>query len=93
MDFPIGSTTTTFCGTFPYLPPEMLKLIDYDHSIDFWELGVMIFVMFFRSNPFNSQDDDELAEMICTMELKFYEAIDESLGDLIHRNFLYLIGF
>jgi len=85
MDFPIGSTTTTFCGTFPYLPPEMLKLIDYDHSIDFWELGVMIFVMFFRSNPFNSQDDDELAEMICTMELKFYEAIDESLGDLIHQ--------
>lgn len=64
-NLPIGSNTTTFCGTYTSLPPEMILGPHYDHSLDFWQLGVCIYLMKYQKLPFMCEDDDELAELIC----------------------------
>lgn len=47
-----GSLRTTFCGTPIYLCPEILVGDEYDESIDIWALGVILYEMLFKSNPF-----------------------------------------
>ena len=42
----------TYCGTFDYLPPEVLNGEGYDFSIDLWELGVLSYEIVTGKLPF-----------------------------------------
>lgn len=62
---PIGTESSTFCGTYPYLPPEMIFGPSYTNAVDFWQLGVIMYLMEYRRLPFFSEDDDVLYKKIC----------------------------
>lgn len=44
---------TTFCGTPVYLCPEILVGDEYDESVDIWTIGIILYFMFYKRNPFN----------------------------------------
>ena len=47
----------TFCGTLPYLSPEMIRQIPYDsRKADVWSLGVSLYVMLNDRIPFPIDD-------------------------------------
>ena len=43
----------TYCGTYEYMAPEMIKEIPYSYSIDIWSLGILLFELIEGYSPFN----------------------------------------
>lgn len=60
-DFGLSTETgthTTYCGTVPYMPPEMLKGMHYEaEHYDLWACGVMLFIMITGFPPFREAAD------------------------------------
>lgn len=46
---------STFCGTYEYMAPEILKENSYNNSVDIWSLGVLLYEMSHGYSPFNMQ--------------------------------------
>mmetsp|Transcript_21344 Transcript_21344/g.39048 ORF Transcript_21344/g.39048 Transcript_21344/m.39048 type:complete len:499 (-) Transcript_21344:392-1888(-) len=48
------SARSTLCGTACILAPEMIVGLSYDHRVDVWALGVLLFEMVVGFSPFES---------------------------------------
>ena len=42
----------TYCGTLEYMAPEMINQRMYDHSIDTWALGILLYELVHGQAPF-----------------------------------------
>ena len=85
----------TFCGTFEYIAPEMIKDQPYNQSIDVWSLGVLLFEILHGYSPFRAlndkfNNDDNYKEIFKNIIQREYK-IDNQLSlsqeciDMIHK--------
>lgn len=49
---PLGQHTNSIVGTYEMMAPEMVQGTNYNHSIDWWALGIMIYEMIEGRAPF-----------------------------------------
>ena len=57
----------TFCGSYAYAPPEILRGIAYDGTMaDIWSLGVVLFTMVCASLPFDDSNLKILLDQVST---------------------------
>ena len=85
----------TMCGTLDYLPPEMVlnatgTRVMYDHTVDIWCLGVLMYEFLYGNPPFfvpDSEDPLPTYRRIKAVDLRFPADIDvsEDAKDLIRR--------
>lgn len=82
----------TFCGTFEYMAPEIIKEEPYNKSIDIWALGVLLYEMLYGYSPFHAQEkaEDKTTEILQNiLNKKIAFPLDKQISkpceDLIRR--------
>jgi len=61
-----GRKLYSVVGSPEYMAIEVLEEIGYNHTVDYWSLGVIMFELFYGITPFNSDTTEEaLQKLIC----------------------------
>ncbi|KRX01998.1 Protein kinase-like domain [Pseudocohnilembus persalinus] len=78
---------TTMCGTPGYVAPEIINGSGYDKSIDYWSLGVILYIMLCGFPPFHNENAEELFDIIKQGKYEFpspaWDDISKEAKDLI----------
>ncbi|KAL4505982.1 hypothetical protein ABPG72_013743 [Tetrahymena utriculariae] len=81
------NTMTTMCGTPGYVAPDIILGQGYDKTIDYWSVGVILYIMLCGFPPFYSENNDELFELIVQGKFEFpspaWDSISNEAKDLI----------
>lgn len=79
----------TCCGTPHYVAPEVLSSNQYSTEVDFWSIGVILYIMLSGFQPFNSHSIHEMYGMIIRGQYKFpspqWDGISAEAIDLVKR--------
>ncbi len=77
------------CGTLLYIAPEVINSKAYNHLIDIWSMGVMLYLMLSGDFPFESDNDFKLKKQILMIDIEFNGSLwrqrSESSIELIKR--------
>ena len=66
--------------------PEILKRQEYNEECDLWSLGIIIYVLAFKENPFNGDNESEVLKQIEIFEKNFKRRTDNpDLDDLLRK--------
>ena len=61
----------SFCGSYAYLAPEMVRKTGHGKTVDWYLLGVILYEMLTGLPPYYNDDKDELFNNILTKQLTF----------------------
>lgn len=80
-----SSRRKTMCGTLDYLPPEMIHAQNYDHSVDIWAFGILVYELLVGSPPFEHDDERITLDKIKNLHFEFPSELNlkESAKELI----------
>jgi len=80
MDF---KNTKSFCGSYAYLAPEMVKKVGHGKMVDWYLLGVLLYEMLVGIPPFYDNDRDNLFYNIVNEDLDIPHFISNDAWDLL----------
>jgi len=72
---------TTACGTPGYVAPEILHGKGYDMAVDYWSIGVIIYVLLCGYPPFYEDTNEKLFEKIKTADFEFNSPYWDDISD------------
>eukprot|EP01123_Difflugia_compressa_P006254 TRINITY_DN18425_c0_g1_i1.p1 TRINITY_DN18425_c0_g1~~TRINITY_DN18425_c0_g1_i1.p1 ORF type:complete len:352 (+),score=59.77 TRINITY_DN18425_c0_g1_i1:111-1058(+) len=74
-------------GTLHYMAPEMLTPDTelYDHKVDNWALGILLYEMLVSALPFYGDDEEQLEQQILRGSLNIPGYVSKAASDLIRQ--------
>lgn len=76
-----GSYATTACGTPGYVAPEIIRGEKYGKEVDFWSIGIIIYILLCGFPPFYDDDNAALFEAIKKCEYTFPSPYWDNISD------------
>ena len=80
---------TTACGTPGYVAPEIVEGKGYGKEIDYWSIGIILYIMLCGFPPFYDENNEKLFSSIKDCEYDFpspyWDNISDSAKDLIKK--------
>ncbi|CAD8095856.1 unnamed protein product [Paramecium primaurelia] len=77
--------TTTLCGSPGFIAPEAIQGQGYNHSVDYWSFGVLLYEFSTGELPFKGKTPYEVYQSILNDKVEFPFSIDKSLQQLIKQ--------
>ena len=74
---------TTVCGTYEYMPPEIVFQKFHTSKVDIWSLGILLYEMLHGKAPFKASSLYEIKNKLKNEEIKIKESISESTRNLL----------
>jgi len=82
-----GELATTACGTPGYVAPEILNAKGYGKEVDYWSIGIILYILLCGFPPFYEENNAELFAKIKEGKFEFpspyWDDISDSAKDLI----------
>ena len=81
----------TRCGTHGYMAPEVLSGDGHDRMVDWWAVGIIIYELIFKTNPFYHREPLKLKRNVLKRDFRFpdqkkYKVVySEDLVDVVQR--------
>merc|ERR1719361_2106628 len=67
----VSKSMSTLCGTVSYTAPEVLKRRRYDYTVDYWSIGVIMFILLCGYPPYYGESDREIEYAIINTNVEF----------------------
>ena len=80
-------------GTFHYMAPEVIKGNNYNNSVDYWSVGIIIYELFYGRMPFGHGETNPFNIYKEILQKKLYlpseneTGFNEVLKDLLRKNY------
>ncbi len=86
--------TNSFIGTTHYMAPEIILGKNYNTSVDYWSMGIILYEMYYRKLPFGNDDKDpqiiyrEITDKKITFPINDInnESFNDLLSGLLNKN-------
>merc|ERR1711963_1098043 len=80
-----GKLTNTFCGTPSYLPPEVVRNMQYGRAVDWWGLGVVMYELLTGQLPFYAEERKMMFRLIVTEKVKYPKSFSSEAREIISK--------
>eukprot|EP00347_Sterkiella_histriomuscorum_P012353 403368920 len=77
-----GELAFTACGTPGYVAPEILLGLGYGKEIDYWSIGVILYILLCGFPPFYDESNQKLFEIIKRCEIDFPSPFFDDISDM-----------
>lgn len=82
----LDSKLNLFCGTPNYMPPEIIKKVEYyGPPADMWSAGIVLFNLLCGTFPFRGQNEKELFNKICNGTFQIPNSVSVSAHNMLQK--------
>lgn len=73
---------TTACGTPSYIAPEIINGTGYGKEVDYWSIGIILYIMLCGFPPFYDENNKQLFDAITSCKYEFPSPHFDNVSDL-----------